>query len=96
MANSIEIDAAAFAALKRTARAVDSPYLEDVKALRKGFARKIDIPEGSSGRKVVNDVHKAAKQLGVKVQVLLREKATPPMVVFKLADEPVADSTKSE
>lgn len=85
-----------FSALTKSARYTPSPYGDDVAALVPGVARKITIPTDKSGRYVVNNLNKAAKEAGVKLQVILREKATPPVVLFRLAATPEVVSPETD
>lgn len=76
---------------KRTVQATPSPYESDVQTATADNAYFVAIDEETTSRTIVNNLHKAARALGVKLQVAVREKAvstaTPlGIVVWKLAD----------
>ena len=107
MTQSFEIDDTLFAKLTASARSTVSPYTDDVAALVPGKARMVDIPEGKTGRSVVNNLLKAADAAKVKIQVVQRPNATEDtigsdgkpvkhphgVVLFKLVTPPVATAT---
>lgn len=79
-----------FAALSKTSRAVPSPYENDVREAAPGEAYAIDLSKELPARKVVNNLHKAAKAVGKKIQVRVRENAKPPVVIFQVVAVPTA------
>lgn len=91
----IELSDAEFEAVaKQTRTKTPSVYESDVKAAVVGKAYQRAIPEGDVARTIVNKLAKAAKALDVKIQIIVREKATPPVVVFRIlppvVEEPAA------
>ena len=90
----IELTAEQFAALTKTARAVPSPYEENVRAAKLKEPKAVAIPtdDSLSSRTIVNNLHKAGKAVNKKLQVVVREKATPPMVIWQVI---VDDTTKT-
>ena len=93
----IKFTADDFAKITKTTRATPSPYESVVKDAKPGEGYGIRIREGVQTRTIVNNLHKAAKAVGVKIQVRVREKATPPVVTFQLVNvAPVAESTPTE
>lgn len=93
----IKFSAEEFEKITKTSRATPSPYESAVKAAVPGEGYGIKIREGVQSRTIVNNLHKAAKSVGVKIQVRVREKATPPIVTFQLVNvAPVAESTPTE
>ena len=80
----VELSDAEFEAVaKQTRTKTPSVYEEDVKNAVVGKAYQRAIPEGEVARTIVNKLTKAAKALDVKIQIIVREKATPPVVVFR-------------
>lgn len=93
----IKFTAEEFAKITKTTRATPSPYESIVKAAVPGEGYGVRIREGVQSRTIVNNLHKAAKAVGVKIQVRVREKATPPIVTFQLVNvAPVAESVPTE
>ena len=93
----IKFSAEEFAKITKTSRATPSPYESIVKNAVPNEGYGIRIREGVQSRTIVNNLHKAAKAVGVKVQVRVREKATPPIVTFQLVNvTPVAESSATE
>ena len=88
--SDVEFEAVA----KQTRTKTPSVYEEDVKNAVIGKAYQRAIPEGEVARTIVNKLTKAAKALDVKIQIIVREKATPPVVVFRtlapVVEEPTA------
>jgi hypothetical protein len=98
---SFELDEAQLVAIKPASgrKATDSIFLPDVKlAQESGKARGVAIPEGKKGTQVVSELHKATKQLGIKVQTWNKETAVPPFVAFRVkavaapAETPAAET----
>ena len=89
----IEMSDAEFAEVSKQTRVkTPSVYENDVKSAAVGKAYSRVIPEGELARTIVNKLTKAAKALNLKIQVIVREKATPPMVVFRILP-PVVETT---
>ena len=81
----IELTDDEFTALaKQTRTKTPSVYEEDVKNAVIGKAYSRAIPEGEVARTIVNKLTKAAKALDVKIQIIVREKAPPPAVIFRV------------
>ena len=81
----VELTDEEFAAYaKQTRTKTPSIYEQDLKdaVVGKGYSRP--IPAGEVSRTIVNKITKAAKALDLKVQVIVREKATPPAVIFRV------------
>ena len=76
---------------KQTRTKAPSVYEKDVSDAVIGHAYSRNIPEGEVARTIVNKLAKAAKALDVKIQIIVREKATPPVVVFRIL-APVEES----
>lgn len=72
-----------------------SIYLEDVRnAIGTDKAFGILVPEGQKGTQVVSQLHKAAKELNIKVKVWNRSDASPAFVGYKVvgaAETPVTE-----
>ena len=80
----VELTDEEFSTLAKQVRTkTPSIYEEDVKHAVLGKAYSRAIPEGEVARTIVNKLTKAAKALDVKIQIIVREKATPPVVVFR-------------
>ena len=81
----IELTDDEFSALaKQTRTKAPSIYEEDVKNAVIGKAYSRVIPEGEVACTIVNKLTKAAKALDVKIQIIVREKVMPPVVVFRI------------
>lgn len=85
-----------FAKITKTTRATPSPYEAAVRAAKPGEGYGVKIRDGVQSRTIVNNLHKAAKAVGVKIQVRVREKATPPVVTFQVVNSPVAETAPTE
>lgn len=85
MTNVIELSDEQYADLTRSARSVESPYLEDLRnaTVGKGYGILI-LEDGPSSRTILNNIDKAATALKVQVQKVTRQKGDKPMVVFKV------------
>ena len=80
----IELTDDEFAALaKQTRTKTPSEFEDDVRNAVIGKAYSRAIPADQVARTIVNKLTKAAKALDVKIQIIVREKATPPVVVFR-------------
>ena len=91
----IELSDAEFEAVaKQTRTKTPSVYEKDVSDAVIGKAYSRAIPDGEVARTIVNKLTKAAKALNIKIQIIVREKATPPVVVFRVlpavVEEPAA------
>ena len=92
--NFIELTDDEFTELARTTRTkTPSPYEADVLNAKLGVGYSRPIPEGEIARTVVNKLVKAAKAQNIKIQIIVREKATPPVVVFRTL-APVVESVE--
>ena len=81
----VELTDEEFAAYaKQTRVKAPSVYEKDVSDAVIGHAYSRNIPEGEVSRTIVNKLSRAAKALDVKIQIIVREKATPPVVVFRI------------
>ena len=89
----IELTDDEFAAYaKQTRTKTPSIYEQDLRdaVVGKGYSRP--IPENEVARTIVNKITKAAKALDLHIQIIVREKATPPAVIFRVLP-PVAVET---
>lgn len=76
---------------------VPSIYLDDVRlAAETGKNRGIKVPEDGKGTKIVAELHKAAKQLGVKIQTQNKEQTPQRFVSFRVKEVPVHDEHHEE
>ncbi len=92
----VELTDDEFAALaKQTRTKTPSIYEQDVSNAVVGHGYSRAIPEGEVSRTIVNKLTKAAKALDLKIQIIVREKATPPVVVFRIL-APVAETWLAE
>ena len=81
----IELTDDEFAAYaKQTRTKTPSIYEQDLRdaVVGKGYSRP--IPENEVARTIVNKITKAAKALDLHIQIIVREKATPPAVIFRV------------
>jgi hypothetical protein len=96
-ANFVLLSDDEFAAYAKTTRTkTPSPYELDVKSAKVGQAYMREIPVDEVSRTVVYKLTKAAKALNVKIQIIVREKATPPVVVFRVLPPVVTEGAESE
>lgn len=97
MAEMIELTDAEWDTVTKTARtAAPSPYLDNVKNAVVGKNYAVAITEDEKSRTIVNNLHKAAKDLKLTLQVVVREKNTPPLVAWRLAPKPTETTPVSE
>lgn len=97
MAEMIELTDAEWDTVTKTARtAAPSPYLDNVKTAVVGKNYAVAITEETKSRTIVNQLHKAAAEAKVTLQVVVREKNAPPLVAWRLAPKPVDAPTSEE
>lgn len=97
-AESFELDAELLEVIKPSSgrKPVDSIYLPDVKlAIESGKARGVKIPADRKGTQVVSELHKAAKQLGIKVQTWNKESDERRFVAFRVKTAPAEPATET-